>query len=1807
MGWHRPYKPRKYAVGQALLTLRYRTKLTQIEVATLVGVSKRSVLNWEGGQSYPKEGHLRQLIALFVAKGAFTPGDELAEAERLWERASQDASQRLGPFDQAWFGQLLANRSVDSIGELRPPGDSQPSSAAASHSLDADQHIRDERDVALGLPFRPTPCIGRDAELAEIARILGDPACRLLTLLGPGGVGKTRLALEVAARQTASFSDGVAFVALASVGAPNQIVSAIGDALNLSFAGRSDPATQLLDYLRQRHMLLVFDNFEHLLAGADLLSAILGRAPNLTLLVTSRERLNLQAEWLFDVDGLAFPSEDPHGSAAPQSLADMADYSAVQLFVQRATQVKPRLAIDEATLTTSMRICQHVAGMPLAIELAAAAMRLMPMGEIERQIRARLDVLATTLRDVPARHRSMRAVFDHSWNLLSEREQALFSHLAVFRGGWTAEAAEQVAGATLPALTALLDKSVVRSGAEPQATAGQAESNPAGAPRFVMLEPLREYALEQLATRGEAVALQRAHADYYLALAEAAAAQWDTPTADALIKQLDHEHDNFRAVLQWACDGGDHVVGLQIAGALRKFWQSRGCFSEGRLWLEQLLAIDERNPNAASTAIRLRATHTAAWLASDQHDYTRATELFDQSLALRRELGEVEGEIHLLAPEARLARAVGQYGTAIALLEDRLMQYRTSRDRGSWSTGGLGLALYELGLALREQGDFARATSLFAECVAFHREIGDREGMAIGLLGLSDVARDQGDVAGVRAYAEESLAMLRQLGVQWAIGFVLNNLAVAAWLERDLAHASTLVAESVALFRSLRADGSLVEALITLGQIARAQGGITAAREALAEALQLALAIGPRLMVTAALEGLASVMVSQGHAEPAARLLAAASTLRAQMRTPVRPVDRNALEHALATTRSALGADVFAAIWSEAETLPLGQILGAIPSLSSLSAGPASLDPPPATLSAQPPPLLDWDKAIDVKGPLLLWQAAPEQPADVPAPDPVSLAKSVDDKPSRAPNSPALRRPQQPIHNLPAPVADFIGREADHTLVLDRLRDPVCRLVTLVGLGGIGKTTLALQAAQSLLPDIARQIIFPHGAFFVSLAGIESPTANLRAGEAHAYSLLATAIAGALQLTFSGAEPPHTQLANVLREQRLLLILDNCEHLPATAGFIADLLRQAPDLTILATSRTRLNLRGEHIVELSGLSVPSSFPPADAPASAPVLPAGDEMIAFSALQLFRARARAIDPHFAWTPENAAAATRICTLFDGLPLGIELTAQMVRLLPCPEIVRELETSLDTLATSQQDMPARHRSLRAVFDHSWRLLAEDTQRILGQLSVFRGGFSREGAAQVAGATLPLLATLLDASLVRLLRERRVARYEMQEIVRQYAAERLAADEPGARSIRTRHSHYYLGLLERAARELRRAGQQDTLASIQIEIDNVRIAWQWAAGQGDAQGLVAASDGLFLFYEMRSWFQEGAEAFGQAAERFAEAAADTLDPTARRAYAKLLACAGWFTFHIGRQRRAHTMLGQSLDLMRDLGDPAAMVFPLNYLAAVTYHGGIYDAARALAEEALATSRTCGDQDGVAVAQTILGQIAYLVGDYRAARVHSEASLALERALGNRWGTVFTLISLGRVALAERAFAEARHWFSEGLAIRDALGDGRGIGLCLRYLGDIAAALGDQSEAQQLYQESLARFKAIGDQAGAATSLIKLGYNALALHQRPAARSSFFEALRAAWAIRATPETLEALAGIATVLAEDNPSQAYALATLVARHPAVTQESKDHAETLQSQLVSGGFAPASAALPDQNTGFALEPIVTTLLGAGL
>jgi WD40 repeat protein/tetratricopeptide (TPR) repeat protein len=660
--------------------------------------------------------------------------------------------------------------------------------------------------------------------------------------------------------------------------------------------------------------------------------------------------------------------------------------------------------------------------------------------------------------------------------LLGEPERALFSRLAVFRGGCSAEAAEQVAGASLPVLTTLVDKSLLRE---------SRHSNAAVEPRFHLLETIREYALEKLTVWGEVEAVQHTHAIYYLALAEAAMTQWDSPSADAAIEQLDHEHDNMRAALQWARDGGDATIGLQLAGVLWRFWRRRGYLSEGRVWLEELLALDHKTLDANSMAARLGALHGTAWLASYQHDFAHAARLFEESMALSRALGQTEGETHLLDNAARQARAVGNYRRATELTEDALARHRALGDRGSLSIGGLGFSLYELGLVLREQGDFARAAALFEECVELHREIGDREGMSIGLLGLGDVARDQGDAAGVQQYCEESLAILRRLGAQWAIGFALNNLALGAYLDGNLTRAMALISESVSLFRAQQADASLAEVLVTLGLILRAQGDVAAAHKALTEALRLARVVGPRLLVAAALEGLAGVMDQSGQADPAVRLLGAAAALRAQMGAPIRPADRLDVERVLATARSSLGPATFAAVWSEAREQPLEQLLSTLPStplLDSLPSYPQTVLPGEASAGAV--------QAATTGAQRVDWGDALAVPA-------------------------------------------FYGREWELNLLVGWVVEEHCRVVSVLGMGGIGKSALAVRLMHQLAGHFELVI-------WRSLRDV--PTCDVLLDDL--LEIVAPLVLGEPSLSL---ERRQSVLLDYMRSTRVLLVLDNLE------------------------------------------------------------------------------------------------------------------------------------------------------------------------------------------------------------------------------------------------------------------------------------------------------------------------------------------------------------------------------------------------------------------------------------------------------------------------------------------------------------------------------------------------------------------------------------------------------------------------------------------------------------------------------------
>ena len=712
------------------------------------------------------------------------------------------------------------------------------------------------------------------------------------------------------------------------------------------------------------------------------------------------------------------------------------------------------------------------------------------------------------------------------------------------------------------------------------------------------------------------------------------------------------------------------------------------------------------------------------------------------------------------------------------------------------------------------------------------------------------------------------------------------------------------------------------------------------------------------------------------------------------------------------------------------------------------------------------------------------------------------------------------------LHNLPVQLTDFVGREMELAKLTETLQRPPTRLVTLSGPGGVGKTRLAMQAAHQLLPLADAGELFADGIYFIPMAAVETADSD------STFNPLVTAIADALQLSFVAlaSEDFVTQLHSFLREKEMLLLFDNFEHLVDTATFLIDLLQAAPGLKLLVTSRGRLNVRGEWVQMLGGLTYP-----AEATADPSQWPS------YSAIQLFMQTAQSVEPDFVLALTDETAVIRICHFVAGLPLGVELAATWVRFLSVSEIADEMEQNLGFLASPLRDMPERHRSLRAVFDYSWNLLAPEEQHVLSQLSIFRGPFGREAAAMVAGASLPLLASLVDGSLVRrLVSEQGQVRYELLEILRQYVAEKLSQNADEAYQGRERHCEFYLNLLADYQADLQGGHQPEALQAISQEIENIRAAWRWATSQKSLPVIDRAMTSLFHFYDMRSRFAEAEDLFRRTAEM--GHAVTVLSPTAENqlVWGKLLARQGWFTFYLGQQREAQRLLTESLAILRPLSEPSALPFSLNYLGAVEYYLGHYDVAQALCQENLTLTQQLDDRYGMAIAHNIAGLIAYRQKQYDTARHFSQQSLAIAQEIGNRWSMGFSLAYLGNVAYVLGDYAEADALFRQGLAIAEDMGDPRGIARCLNRLARTAVALDQDEGAQKLYERSLALYREIGEQFGMTTSLSGLGRVACQQRAWQQAKDHYNEALQRAWDIHAMPRVIDILQEMAELLAE-------------------------------------------------------------------
>lgn len=812
------------------------------------------------------------------------------------------------------------------------------------------------------LPFPPTPLLGREHEEAALVHLLCTDDVRLVTLTGPPGVGKTRLALQVARMfaGTEIFAGDVAFVALAAVRDAALVIPTIADALGLDETGGQSAEDAVRSVLRTRRLLLLLDNFEQVLEAAPALAELLATCPLVKILVTSRAPLRVRAEHQFPVQPLATPNP-----ARLPPLDDLARYPAVALFVQRARAARPDFELTPAHAPAVAAICACLDGLPLAIELAAARIKLLsPPALLARlqqwnSTQGALGELAGGLQDLPARQQTLRTALDWSYRLLQESNQRLFRRLSVFAGGCTLAAVEAVCAGEagvredlLERLSTLLDSSLVV----------QAEQPPDAEPRFWLLETIRVYAREQLEASGEAESMRQRHAAYFLELVETAWPELAGAGQRLWTERLRREQDNLRAALRWACQV-DPAKGLRMAGTLGRFWLHQGALTEGREWLEAMLALSEE-PSADRQRLHARSLALAslATLIYRQGEYADALRRCEQAVALARKADADDLLPYELNDLAVFAHAVGDLGRAVAVHLECLALMRARGD--NW---GISACLNNLGTIAQDQGEYERAAAYFEESLAADMRRDDPESAGIRFNNLAEVAVRRGNYERAVSLLEEGAALYRDLGSTWGLAQVYQNLGVALRYLDEPAQALETAQESLRLYEEIGDRHGIGCQLVNLGDLerdagnrARAAASYEAARqlfEQTGEAEGLALALhglgriaqardelelaaarfkaslrlhqtaGIRIGIVETIESLANLSLRRGDAASAVRLYACCATWREASGAPLPPPERNDYERDVAALQAALGAEAFARTWAAGRAASLEQIL----------------------------------------------------------------------------------------------------------------------------------------------------------------------------------------------------------------------------------------------------------------------------------------------------------------------------------------------------------------------------------------------------------------------------------------------------------------------------------------------------------------------------------------------------------------------------------------------------------------------------------------------------------------------------------------------------------------------------------------------------------------------------------------------------------------------------------------------------------------------------------------------------------------
>ncbi len=735
------------------------------------------------------------------------------------------------------------------------------------------------KPVPHNLPAQPTPFIGRETELAEIGKLFEDPSCRLMTLLGPGGIGKTRLSLQAASQRIGEFQHGVFWVPLAPLSSSDFLVSTIARHLEFSFRGPKDPKVQLFDYLREKSMLLVMDSFEHLIDGAGLIAEVLEAAPKVKIMVTSRERLNLKREWISEVQGMTFPQNERVDS--------LEEYSAVQLFLEGAKQVRPDFSLTNEKIPYIIRICRLVSGMPLAIELASAWMSVLSCKEVVEEIEQNIDFLATRMKNVPERHRSMRAVFEHSWDLLSDEEKNVFMKMSVFRGGFQRDAAEKVTKASLLHVSALVNKSLLKH-------------YPSG--RYAVHGLLRQYAEEKLdKVLKDKQKVHDLHCEFYGEFLHQRRDLLIREKQGEILEEIGEEIENARAAWLWAVEQGKEETINKCLDIVWRFYMMRGWYQDGEemlgkasdkleSWLDEMedekcLVLGRVLKRQGIFSYRLghyekaeevlqKCLHLFEKL-DDQREIAdtlnelghvtyihggllKGKQLIEESLSIYKKIGNGKGMAAPFTTLGNIAYRRGQFKEAKQHYQKSFAIYKERGDL--W---GIAILLMNLGIIAEELGEHTEAKRLYEESLVKSRELGDRRGIASNLNNMGNVAKELGEHMQARELYQESLEIKREIGDRKGIANSLGNLGNVALIMGQYDEARKYHQEALTMCEEIGFGWGMVSALVGLGNDSRALGEIQKSKKYFHEALSIATKISAVPLLLDVVVGIASLSTTE--------------------------------------------------------------------------------------------------------------------------------------------------------------------------------------------------------------------------------------------------------------------------------------------------------------------------------------------------------------------------------------------------------------------------------------------------------------------------------------------------------------------------------------------------------------------------------------------------------------------------------------------------------------------------------------------------------------------------------------------------------------------------------------------------------------------------------------------------------------------------------------------------------------------------------------------------------------------------------